>query len=145
MFSHIPKSMLILAALIAFGNALAHMACIVLGPQCFEFQMAPQFIIDSSIQGTWQAPMGTVMVSSIFALWGAYALAGAKVIAPLPLMKWGIYAIGFLCVVRGLLGIQLWIRHPELLDTKSISYSIGWFVTGLLYGIGYWKMGREEK
>lgn len=43
-------TLLFLAAIIAFGTALAHFSCIFFGPECYSAQMAPKFIVESAQQ-----------------------------------------------------------------------------------------------
>ena len=136
------KYCLTLAASIAMFTALAHLSCIYLGSQCYSAQMAPQFIVDSAMNGTLLAPMGTIFVSLIFIIFGLYALSGAKLVRRLPLLSKGIYVISFLCIVRGILPIQLWLRHPELVTDKVLYVGFVWLAAGLLYLFGYRAIGK---
>lgn len=138
------KILLLIAAAICVFTALAHMSCIVLGPSCFEYQLAPAALIESSKNDTLLAPLGTIAVSSIFLVWAAYALSGAGVLRRLQLQSLGIYTISFLCIVRGLLGIQLWIRKPERLTEFGVVSSWVWLLTGLLFVIGYLLVKRQQ-
>lgn len=132
---------LVLAALVAMGTAAAHLSCIFLGPECYATQMAPKAIVESAINGTYLAPIGTIFASSIFVVLGLYALSGAGVtgtlIDKLPLVKYAIYTIATLCILRGLLPLQLWLRHPEKVSDAVFYIGIVWLITGLLYLVGY--------
>lgn len=132
---------LVLAALVAMGTAAAHLSCIFLGPECYATQMAPKAIVESAINGTYLAPIGTIFASSIFVVLGLYALSGAGVtgtlIDKLPLVKYAIYTIATLCILRGLLPLQLWLRHPEKITDIVLYVGIVWLITGLLYLVGY--------
>jgi len=128
---------LVLVAFIFFGTAVAHMSCIILGSECYAVQMAPPQIVESAINGTWLAPIGTTIVSTIFVIFGLYALSGAGIIRKLPLQKFGIYTIATLCLIRGLLPLQLWIRHPEKVSTVVFYVGVVWLITGLLFLFGY--------
>jgi hypothetical protein len=135
--SKIGAIFLVLAALIAIATAVAHMSCIYLGPECYAAQMAPPQIVESAKNGTYLAPVGTVFASSIFIVLGLYALSGAGIFRKLPLLKFGIYTIGILCIIRGILPLQLWIRHPDKVNDIVFYTGIVWLVTGLLYLTGY--------
>jgi len=128
---------LVLAAIIAIGTAIAHTSCIFLGPECYAVQMAPKQIVESAVNGTYLAPVGTLFVSAIFVLLGLYALSGANIIRPLPLLSVAMYTIATLCIIRGLLPIQLWFRHSEKISDAVLIVGVVWLVTGLLYLIGY--------
>jgi len=128
---------LVLAALFAIGTAIAHTSCIFIGPECYAAQMAPPQIVESAINGTYLAPIGTIFASSIFVVLGLYALSGAGVIRKLPLLKFTIYTVATLCIIRGILPLQLWLRHPEKVDDITFYTGIVWLVAGLLYLFGY--------
>lgn len=133
--------LLVLAALIAMGTAAAHLSCIYLGPECYAAQMAPPPIVESAINGTYLAPIGTIFASAVFVILGLYALSGAgftgKLIDKLPLVNYAIYSITTLCIIRGLLPLQLWLRHPEKVNDTVLYVGIVWLITGLLYLVGY--------
>jgi len=135
---------LVLAALIAIATALAHLSCIYLGPECYSIQMAPPSIVESAKQGTLLAPLGTILVSGIFILLGCYALSGARIIGQLPLLNVGIYSIAFVCCIRGLLPIQLWLRHPEKVTDAVLYVGVVWLLTGLLYFLGFRAMKKSS-
>ena len=130
-------TLLVLAALISVGTAIAHMSCIFFGPECFSAQMAPPQIIESARNGTWLAPVGTIFVSAIFLVVGLYALSGAGIIRKLPLLAIGIYTIATLCIIRGVLPLQLWMRHPDKVNSVVFYTGIIWLVTGLLFLFGF--------
>jgi hypothetical protein len=99
--------------------------------------MAPPKIIESAIKGTYFAPIGTIFVSIIFVILGLYALSGAGFIRRLPLLKFALYTVATVCIIRGILPLQLWLRHPDKV-TETVFYTgIVWLVAGLLYVFGY--------
>ncbi len=128
---------LVIAAMIAIGTALAHMSCIFLGPECYATQMAPPQIVESAKNGTLLAPLGTIFISSIFVVLGLYALSGAQFIRKLPLLNIGLYTIASLCIIRGVLPLQLWLRHPEKVSDLVFYVGVVWLLTGFLYLFGY--------
>ena len=132
-----PKFILLLAAFICLFTATAHMSCIWLGPECFSYQMAPAELVESSKNGTLLAPIGTIVVSSIFVGWALYAISAAGYLRRLPFLKVAIYSIAFLCIARGLLGIQLWIRKPERVTEFANVSNWLWLLTGVLFLVGY--------
>jgi hypothetical protein len=133
---------LVLAALIAIGTGLAHLSCIYFGPECYKAQMAPEFIVESAKVGTYLAPLGAVIISVLYITLGCYALSGARLIRRLPLLKFGIYTTTFVCLIRGLLAIQLWIRKPELVSDAFVYVGFVWFTVGLLFLFGFRAMEK---
>ena len=132
---------LVLAALIAIGTALAHLSCIYFGAECYAAQMAPPQIVESAINGTYLAPIGTIFASGIFVVIGLYALSGAgftgKLLGGLPRVNTVIYTITILCIIRGILPLQLWLRHPDKVSNVVFYVGFVWLITGLLYLFGY--------
>lgn len=103
--------------------------------------MTPPQIVVSAVNGTYLAPIGTVFVSGIFIVLGLYALSGAgftgKLIDKLPLVNYAIYTIVILCIIRGLLPLQLWLLHPDKVTDTVFYVGIVWLISGLLYLVGY--------
>lgn len=136
--------LLVLAALIAIGNAVAHMACLYLGPDCYAAQLAPLQLVESAKNGTYLAPISAIVVSVIFVIWGLFALSATGIIRKLPLLKFAIYAISTLCIIRGVLPLQFWLRHPEKVGDAAFYYGIAWLITGLLFLFGYLMVGNRR-
>ena len=140
MKNKIAQILLLGAASVATFTALAHLSCIIFGPQCYKAQLAPEFIVESAIQGTWLAPFGAILISTIFLICAAYAISKAGFIRKLPLLNIGLYTIAIVCIIRGLLTFQLKLRHPELVDLNNLIIGGVWFITGLMFWFGgKWK------
>lgn len=131
------KVLLICAAACSFLTTIAHMACIWLGPECYAVQLAPPILIESAKQGTLLAPIATVIVSLIFFVIGLYALSAAKLIKQLPLLSKAIFTLSILCLVRGILPIQLWLRKPYKIDQLDVNFGLGWLFVGICFSVGY--------
>ncbi|MEJ2611014.1 MAG: hypothetical protein P8179_13235 [Candidatus Thiodiazotropha sp.] len=128
---------LILVALIATFTALAHLSCIFLGPSCYKAQLAPSEIIQSAIDGTFLAPVSTVVISALFLLCAVFAVSGAGFIKKLPLLKPVLITISGLCLVRGIVTIPFSFLFPEMVSTFSIVAGFIWFLSGILYLYGF--------
>ena len=129
--------LLVVAGIIATSTAVAHLSCIYLGPQCYSIQMAPQVVIESAQAGTLLAPLGTIVVATIFLLFAAYAFSAAGLVRKLPFLKVVVNVIGILCIVRGILPLQLWLRHPEKVSQIVLNVGLAWLAVGLCFSIGY--------
>ncbi|MDK2596953.1 hypothetical protein [Pseudoalteromonas obscura] len=123
---------LIFVALMAAVTVIAHMSCIWLGEACYRVQLAPNVLVESAKNGTWLAPVATVGISLLFAICGAYALAGAGLIRRLPLTYLALVVIGILCVIRGLAGLVLSIVFIDMVTVFSVIASAIWFMCGLM-------------
>lgn len=106
--------------------------------------MAPQILVDSAQAGTLLAPLSAVVAFAIFILCGSYALSGAGLIRKLPFLNLGIYVIAVVCILRGLLPLQLWIRHPEKVNDAVLIVGLVWMAVGLCYFFGYRAVIRSE-
>ena len=126
-----------IAAVIAILTALAHMSCIFLGESCYRSQLAPEVFIQSAVNGTLLAPVGTTFISSLFLICAIYALSAANVIMKLPLLKTAIYSISILCILRGLATIPLSLTYPEMVTSFSIIAGAMWFISGVLFFLGF--------
>ena len=126
-----------IAAGIAIFTALAHMSCIFLGESCYRSQLAPEAIIQSAVNGSLLAPLGTTFVSSLFLLCAIYALSAANIIIKLPLLRTAIYSISTLCILRGLATIPLWLAYPEMFSSFPIISGAIWFISGVLILLGF--------
>lgn len=126
-----------IGALVAFITAIAHLSCIFYGPACYQAQLAPQAIVQSAIDGTLLAPVGTIIISLLFIACGLFALSGAGFIKKLPLLHLALSTIAGLCILRGISTIPASYVFPELVSSVSIISGATWFVTGLLFAYGY--------
>lgn len=135
---------LVIAAAIAIMTAIAHLSCLFLGPACYSIQMAPEQVVESAKMGTLLAPLGTVFVAFIFISFGLYALSAAKLFYPLPKVKLIVHLIGFACVIRGILPIQLWLRKPEKITEPVLYVGIVWLVVGIFYLLGHCLMAKSQ-
>lgn len=138
------RLLLVLAGLIAFGTALAHTSCIYFGPECYSAQMAPPEVVEAAKPGSLVAPIGTLLVSAIFVGIGCYAFSAAGVMRPFPKLNFIIYLISFTCVVRGLLPIQLWFRHPQKVPDPVLYVGLVWLLVGLFFVIGLRLVKRDN-
>ena len=135
---------LLTVAGIAIFTALAHMSCIVLGESCFRAQLAPEAIVQSAIDGTWVASIGTTVVSALFVVVAAYAMSAAKLVRPLPLLKLGIFTISGLCMLRGAVTLPLAHLYTDKITLFVIVAGLLWFLSGALFILGYFLVSRSS-
>ena len=80
------------AALSAFA-ALAHIACVVVGPAAYRFMGAGEKMARAVQAGKLQPTLVTLAIAAILFTWAAYALSGAGLISRLPLTKLALLVI----------------------------------------------------
>lgn len=129
--------LLVIGALAAISAGFAHLSCIFFGPQCYSAQMAPSIIVESAEANTLLAPVAAIGICIFFVVLGCYALSGAKLIRKLPLLSFGIYSIATVCIIRGVLPLQLWVRHPSKVSDAILVVGLAWLLVGLCYLFGY--------
>lgn len=133
---------LIAVAMIAVFTAVAHMSCIVLGEACYRAQLAPELIVNSAIEGTWIAPIGTTLVSTLFLVCAVYALSAAKLIKAVPMLKPGIILISGLCLSRGIATVPLALLFPDKVNLFALVAGCIWFLSGALLIAGYFLLNK---
>ncbi|WP_343575878.1 MULTISPECIES: hypothetical protein [Pseudomonas] len=97
----INKALLVGAALSALA-ALLHVAIIFGGAPWYRFFGAGERMARAAEAGHLRPTLITIGIASILALWSLYALSGAGLIAPLPLLRSGLCLITGIYLLRGL-------------------------------------------
>jgi hypothetical protein len=138
------SKLLLIGGAIAALAAIWHLLCILGGPDWFAFARAPQEIIESSIQGTLLAPIGTIVVAVLMFLCTFYAYSGACVIRKVPLLKSALMIIAFLCTLRGLIAIPSFFILEEL-DVWQLIASSVWLFVGVCFLIGSIEQFRNKR
>ena len=131
----IPSKLLISAGAIASTSAIWHLLCILGGPSWFAFARAPQQIIDSSIQGSLLAPIGTITVASLMFACTIFAFSAVGLIRKVPLLKPALITIAMICLLRGLIAVPTFLTSSGL-DTWQIVASTVWFYVGNCFAAG---------
>ncbi len=128
----IQSKLLISAGVIASASAIWHLLCILGGPSWFAFARAPQQIIDSAVQGTLLAPIGTIIVASLMFACTIFAFSAVGLIRKVPLLKSALFIIAALCLLRGLIAVPTFVTSSGL-DTWQIVASTVWFYVGICF------------
>ena len=141
----VKSKLLISAGVIASASAIWHLLCIFGGPSWFAFARAPQQIIDSAVQGTLLAPIGTIIVASLMFACTVFAFSAVGLIRKVPLLKSALITIAILCTLRGLIAIPTFIT-PSGFDIWQIVASIIWFYVGVCFiagSIEQYRLGKS--
>ncbi|MGS0536848.1 hypothetical protein [Pseudoalteromonas sp. SaAl2] len=135
------EKLLISAGAIAFAAAVWHLLCIGGGPSWYAFARAPHALIESAQQGTYLAPVATIIVAGLMFTCSAYAFCAAGLIRKMPLTTAALSIIALICVARALIAVPLLIRSTEL-DIWQLVASSVWLYAGICFLIGakpYWQ------
>lgn len=130
---------------VLFG-ALAHVVALVGGSRWIAFLGAPPSIVQSARNGTWLAPVTTLGIAAILAIWALYAFSGVGWVRPLPLLKPVLGLIAAIFILRGLLVVSF-VRQANFsspFDVFAIVTSLFILVLGLGYALGLYSLLRPR-
>jgi hypothetical protein len=94
------NSLLLVGAVLSFGAALLHYACIFWGANGFRILGAGNDIVRMSQAGHWYPPAISFVIGSVLSLWAIYALSAGGFIKPLPLLRFALVAITAVYMLR---------------------------------------------
>ena len=97
-----PNPWLLTGAVLSAIAALLHIGIIVKGASWYRFFGAGERFARAAESGERWQDVVTLGIAAVLALWSAYALSGAGVIAPLPWLKLALSLITAVYLLRGL-------------------------------------------
>ena len=97
--------LLILAAALSAIAALLHVGCIAFGAPWYRFFGAGERMARLAEAGSWRPAVITSVIVAILSVCALYALSGAGVVAPLPLLRLGLVVIASVYTLRGVAGL----------------------------------------
>lgn len=128
-------ALLVGASLSAFA-AVAHLACILLGPDAYRFMGAGERMARAVEAGRLQPTLVTLAIAAMLLLWAAYALSGAGLLIPLPFRKAALLAITAVYLARAVAFPLLRPKFPENSTTFWLVSSGICLVIGSLHAYG---------
>lgn len=93
---------LAIAAGLSASAAVAHIACVVIGPSAYRFMGAGEAMARAVEAGRLKPTIVTLAISAVLLVWAAYALSAAGFIDRLPLTKFVVLAITLVYLGRAL-------------------------------------------
>ncbi len=127
---------LALAAVATFVAALAHFACIVIGPRAYRAMGAGDRAVRAAERGDPGPHVAAFAVGSVLLIVTAYALSGAGVFPPFPLLRWVLVLFSLVLLARAFLFPLLRPRFPGNSARFWIVSSLVCLVLGSLYWVG---------
>lgn len=115
--------------------AALHVGVIFVGSRAYRYFGAGEWMADKAAQGSPLPALITVVITSLFVLFGLYGFSGAGHIPPLPWLGYGLVGIGGLYTLRGL-GVV--IQAVKKAPPKDQVFSLVALVIGVLYLGGCW-------
>ena len=126
---------LVVAAALTALAALLHLAVIVQGPRGYQWCGAGDRIVAAARSGSRVPAALTSMICVVLLAWAAYALSGAGLIAPLPLLRPMLVAIASVFLLRALLGPFVLVGNGRSARFVWVGSAIC-LVYGLLFLVG---------
>jgi hypothetical protein len=99
---------LVIGAGLSLLAALMHVGVIMGGPSWYHLFGAGERFVRAARAGRRFPAVVTAGIALVLTAWAAYALSGAGVIEPLPLLRPALCAITLVYLLRGLLGPLYW-------------------------------------
>jgi hypothetical protein len=96
------NTLLIIGAGLSAVAALLHVGIVIGGPAWYRFFGAGERFVSAAAAGRWWPACATFGIAGVLGLWAAYALSGAGVIQPLPLLRLALVLITTVYLLRGL-------------------------------------------
>lgn len=127
---------LILGASLSATAAIAHLACIVIGPSAYRFMGAGERMARAAEAKHLRPTIMTLAITVILLIWTAFALSGAGVVTRLPFTKWALVGISFVYLCRSFAVPMIKSSFPENSNTFWwVSSGICCFI-GILHAYG---------
>ncbi len=127
---------LITGACLSILAALAHLACIVGGPEWYRFFGAGEAMARAAGRGEWTPTLVTLGIAAMLFIWGAYALSAAGVLPRLPLLRTGLVVIAAIYLLRGLAFVPVNLVTRQYSDGFAVISSLIVLIYGVVYAIG---------
>lgn len=127
---------LIVGGWLSVAAALAHIGCVIGGPDWYRFFGAGEGMAQAAARGEWMPTLVTLIIAAVLMIWGAYAFSGAGVLPRLPLLRTGLVVITAIYLLRALLFVPLNLLRPNYSDAFAIWSSLIVLVYGVTYAMG---------
>ncbi len=129
---------LVTGALLSFVASLLHVGIIIGGSKWYDFFGAGPKMVALAERGDRRAPLMTATIAIILAVWGLYALSGARVIMQLPFLTPVLYVITAVYTLRGLAWFPLKLLRPDLSSRFLMWSSLICLGIGGVHIVGLW-------
>lgn len=127
---------LIAGAALSAIAALLHICVIFGGPAWYRFFGAGERMAKGAAAGHLYPALVTLLIACVLGTWSAYALSGAGVLQPLPLLALVLPAITAVYLLRGLVVVVLFVFDRRRLTGFWVWSSVICLVFGVVHLIG---------
>lgn len=136
--------MLRIAGLLCFVFSLGHLLSLFWAKQVFEAGGIGKEMNElSQIQPLLPYILTIIVAIGLF-IFGLYAFSADGKILKLPLLKFGIFGIASIFIIRAFMGIVDIFLKDDISIKLELVYSLGAFIIGMLYLLGGLKKWRKH-
>lgn len=128
--------LLIVAAALSAVASLLHVGIIFGGGPWYRFFGAGERMARASEAGRVYPIVVTAGIALVLALWSAYALSGAGVIVPMPLLRLALCAITAVYLLRGLVIVPAFVMARDKVTAFVVWSSLICLVFGVVHLAG---------
>ncbi|WP_454914298.1 hypothetical protein [Variovorax gossypii] len=116
--------------------ALLHVCVIFGGPAWYRFFGAGERMAAGAAAGHLYPALVTLLIACVLGAWAAYALSGAGVLRPLPLLALALPVITAVYLLRGLVAVALFVFDRRRLTAFWVWSSLVCLVYGVVHLVG---------
>jgi len=127
---------LLVAGAGSIAAGVAHLACIIGGPDWYRFFGAGEGMARAVEQGRWQPHVMTAVIAIVLFGWAYFAFAAAGQVPRPPLLRIGLIAITLVLLLRAAAAFVPGVWRAEHAPTFIIVSSLIVLVLGLAFLIG---------
>jgi hypothetical protein len=127
---------LVAAAALSAAAAVLHLGAIAGGPAWYRYLGAGERMATLAEAGSPKPTLITLAIAAVLAIWSAYALAGAGLIRPLPLMRIALVTITAIYLLRGLVLLPALALHGGKVSAFLWWSSLIVLAYGIVYAVG---------
>ena len=129
---------LAIGGVLCAGVSLLHFVVIFIGAPAYRYLGAGERMARGAERGDLQPSVLTFVLTVMFAVWAAYAFAGAGLMRPLPLLRPILFAIGAVFSLRGLVLLPqiVLLANGAVVPLRHLFFSMVSLVIGVAYLVG---------
>jgi hypothetical protein len=126
-------------ALLAAGVALLHVSLPFVAPEWYAYFGAAELGVAKRAGARWPDAL-TLALAAVFAGWAYYALAALGAARRPPLLRWGLAAIGGVCLLRGATLVpEVLALARGAIPLRYPVFSVVALAIGVAYAVGTWR------
>ena len=138
-------TLLLIAAGFDFAIALLHVAMLPFGSRAYAYFGAGEPMVQWARAGSFVPHLITLGVASTLTLFGIYALSGAGVLSPWPLLRYALAGISGIYLLRGVVllpQLAMLLRGSSRILPREVGFSLVSLVIGIIHAAGTQAMWR---